>query len=326
MNELKNFDESVISLLKLSFEIHDKTYGSVGDQKLWIIWTNKFTNLYNKAKNPEHFIEVFNKFFYENDETIGNKIFEENEDGEIKVNDEWLKINGTIQKKTKEWTPSNSKCKGKIIYFKKEDEKFNAICIPVSEIYNCAIKLYKEKGDKDSYCKTYPAKFLYIFYSIYLFSLPKANKYYKIIENNAKEIFEHLEIITPVKNNDNMSSNVGGGVSKIIQGVLSAAGINNNFNSKTIDSLLSKAGDEQNINKIGSVLKEVVTVFNSSSTTTPDGIIDGIGKVIKSDIVKESIADITNFAKTEMGSTETSTGTSTETSTEICNDDPDEQE
>jgi hypothetical protein len=289
-----NFDTSIKNFFELIFEIHDKKNGSMSSQKLWMIWANKFSNLYAKgvakAKNSEAFYEPFLNFYSENENDINKPIFTENEDGNTLVNDSWLKNIENTKTKTNEndWSPSSSVCKGKIIYFDNTDPKLKAISIPVSEIYNCSILLYKEKGEKESVCKTYPAKFLFCFYKIYGCLLPENEN----IKNNITQLYEHIESLTPIKNTEGLNSNLGG-VGKILSGVLSTAGIQN-FDTKNIDKLINTASSEQNINKMGNVVKEVMSVFsNSSNSTNTEDIIGNIGKVIQSPIIKEVIGDIT---------------------------------
>lgn len=315
--ETTTFDETIQKFLHLSFEIHNKAYGSSTNEKLWCTWTNKFMSLYAKANNPEKFYPIFIKFFNENEEYISKKIFEENSEGDIIVNDEWLKELPSIEtNKSKSWTPSSSKCRGKIICLDSSNPKLSAYSIPISEIYNCAIKLYKDKGEKDSICKTYPAKFLYLFYKIYLFCLPE---HYEIIKSNVKMLEEHLEIITPTKNTSDMGASLGGGLSSIINGVMESAGMKSDKNhGNTIETLINKINTKSNIDAAGKVIGEVMGIFKGETKdgTSAENLAEGISKVVKSETVINAIGGIKTLL----------TGEAKEASVTEEGDNPEEQE
>ena len=302
----KTFDINIKKLFTLSCEVHDKLYGSMANQQFWFICMCKFSVIYSQSDNQQAFIDIFLKFYKKNIEFFTQKLFVENENDELDVNDDWLLLKNK-EKKTKKWSPSMSTCKGQVIYFDEQNVKLKAIIIPISELYDAAIKLYKEKGDSNPICKTYQIKVLDAFFSIFS-SIVTDND---VLNTNLTELKEHIEIITPTKSTE---SNMGG-IGKLISGVLSNAGINSNFDTKNIDNLINKASTQENLDKMSTVLKEVVTVFNTTDSTENkgvDGILNNIKKVIELPIIKSVVSDVSNIDVSQMATSSSGGDTQSE--------------
>jgi len=308
--EENSFDVHIKNLFKISSEIHDKLYGSLlnTNQQFWFICIQKFGAVYAQSGKIAPFIEIFEKFYKKNLEYFEQKILVENEEGNFSVNDEWLIIPSESKKETKsKGSPLFEKCKGKVIYFDESKPKLMAVCIPISEIYTSAIKLFKEKGEKNNSHRLYRIKLLETFFSIFNLIDPQN----EILSENLKELKDQIDIYSPPTNSSSSSSsggesNLGGGIGKLINGVLSGAGIKNGFNAKNIDTLIGKAASEDNMNKISGVIKEVVGVFQGPQKKEGiDGILDNIKAAVDLPAVKDVVKDVSNLNLNEI----TSTGT-----------------
>lgn len=142
-----NLDNSIKLLLDTSLAIHDSMYGkSQNNQRHWFTCVNKFMCVYTGINNPEKFKEMFLNFYNSHKEHLDKPIFYDDEQGKSHVNDSFLKNNekndnNNKSNKSNSWSPKEITSKGIIIYYKPNEEKFKAIAIPISEIYQSAVKI-----------------------------------------------------------------------------------------------------------------------------------------------------------------------------------------
>ncbi len=312
---LSDFDSSIRYLFETSLNIRNEAYGnSQNTQKLWVTWLTKFINIYTKKKNPDTFIPMFQTFFNENIDQFSLPIFETEEDGSTKVNDNWLKHNeyrdgpgfdaSNPPKKIvkNSWTPDDSRCKGYVIYFN-DNEKFYMISIPISEIYNTAVKLWRERKEKNLECKTFPAKILLSLFSVVYHSLPDISDQKEILKSNIDKLQAHVDTLTPAGGG---SSNVGSGLSgigKIMSQIMKASGISgsSSFDEGKIDNMIGKIANQNSIEKVGKVIGTVIETIKpeegSGEQQNIGGVLNKIGKALQSDTVTSAVTEVASLGK-----------------------------
>lgn len=296
----EDFDGYVRLLIQLGFEMHDKKYG-MNRQKIWMVWISQFYSLYIKGKNPDLFKEMFIRFYNKHQDVISTSIFEEKDD-ETEVNDEWLKDKKYLEgpgfkarqgpRKKKGWSPSDNRCRGKVIYFDDDNPKRIVYSIPISEIYMTATQLYEERGEEDISCTAYPAKILMCLYGIFDEILPRPNKQ---INDNLEILKDFVAQVSSRDNKDRSSGSGISGISKIMNQVMKAAGIEGEIDGEKIARGIGNALDEKTVGNISRVIGEVTKAVNENSPEGgPKGIEDvlgGLGKALQSNSVKEAVAE-----------------------------------
>lgn len=309
---IKSFEASVKALLQTAFEVHDKAYGSLSAQQLWMIYANKFFTAFVKAKNPDGFHDMFMRFYTGRSKEIVSPIFIEVDDDTV-VNDKWLrddeikpgpgiKIPSKTKKASSEdtWSPAeSSRCKGYVIYFDDTNPKLVAVSIPISEIYRAAMKLYREKGAKDTSCRTLPARVLLHFYSILHNILPDLDAGKETITTNCVALEDFIGKLTPTDGGNVEGVGAGlQGIGKIMAQVMKAAGMSSTGIDETnITNMLGTALNENAITGMGKVVGEVIKAVQGPGEGKEGGpqgigdVIGGIGKALQSDAVKNAVTE-----------------------------------
>ncbi|CAH6418721.1 Hypothetical protein POVN_LOCUS441 [uncultured virus] len=334
---IKDFDTSIKALLHTAFEIHDKAYGSSAAHQLWMVWANKFFTAYVKSKNPDAFHGMFLGFLSEYSKEIAAPIFLEKDD-ETLVNDNWLRdesvkkgpgIKASIVKEKKassgSWSPSEmSRCKGAVIYFDNDNPKFVAVSIPLSDIYRQAVKLYKDKGDKDPSYSILPGKILLYFYSILHNVVSDAHPDKELITKNVKQLATFIEQLTPTEGTTSESSGAGfAGISKVMAQVMKSAGMDTSGISENgINSMLGNALNEKAVAGMGKVVGEVIKAVQGATSDTkatgPQGIsevLGNLGKALQTDSVKNAVVETATAAQQQSAALEASIPTAASVAT-----------
>jgi hypothetical protein len=313
----RNFNTAIRELLQTALKVHDEQYGNMSDkQQLWMVWTQKlltaYTKTFAKVGNGDGFHGMFVRFYTDNSKDITVPIFVEKEDGNVEVNDKWLRCtdqmkgpgiklrpldkNAKPSKPSSEesWSPTIGRCKGHVIYFD-DAPKHLAVSLPISEIYAIAMKLYKEKGSKDLACRTYPGKLLLYFYTVIYNVLPDFEEGKPIIEKNVKLLHDFIEQMTPTDSAVEGTGSGLAGIGRIMSQVMKAAGINaSGFDEKEIGRSLSGALTDGAINGVGKVVGALVKSVQGDGKEAPKDIgdvVSGLGRALQSDTVKDAIRE-----------------------------------
>ncbi len=320
---IKDFDTSLKALLQTAFEVHDKAYGSMSSQQLWMVWANKFLAAYVKAKKPAGFHGMFTKFFLEHSDLVAVPIFHE-VDEDVVVNDKWLRdtefkkapgAKAPSKSRAKRaapedsWSPAEmSRCAGYVVYFDTENPAYIAVSIPISEIYQCAIKLYKERGKKDPSCRTIPARLLHHLYAVLHNVLPDLAAGKEVVTRNCIMLDEFISKLVPTEGGTSESTGAGlQGIGKIMAQVMKAAGMpTSGIDESGINNMLGNALNENAITGMGKVVGEVIrSVQGATGGDGKEGkgpsdigdVLGGIGKALQSDAVKSAVAETAAAAK-----------------------------
>lgn len=293
MNNLDDFNKSVLYLLKTAEDIRDMAYGSSETPILWTKCIDKFITVY-AAKPSEKFIPMFRKFSEENSASLSVPFFLEVDNNGKKTrkpNDEWLKHyeQNFVRKDSSSWNPDEIKCKGKIIYIN-SNEEYRFICIPITEFYLMSIQLAANSNDNIK-AKALPARVIYALFSILYFAIPDFAVEKPMLESNIKILKDHLDIFMPGGISETTQSpNFGSGlqnISNVIEKIAKSSGLDKKGDFKADDIANNLNGfvakisnfmsDENAINAAGEKIKSVYEQYNVNSKGNTD-----ISTVIKS--------------------------------------------
>lgn len=340
---MEDFHTSLIFLIQTSFQIHDKKYGKMAKEiRLWMSWTQKFLRGYTQKTNEgkkelDTFIQAFQTFFDAHSAELTSPIFVNTGNENWETEDKWLKDDqfhdgpGFSVKEYEKmrssgnWDPMNNRCKGHVIYHN-DNPKLYMFSIPISEIYNCALTLYKSNAD-DSECKVLPGRILYgLFYTIY-HALPEAmySDAKRAIMLNINEIKDFIDLNTAKETQNNIGSGVSG-ISKMINKLVKSAGISNGgFDIENIGKSLSNFSvSDSSIEKIGGAIGTIVNSVTSTNISTAGGLDSTIDKVASSltdQKTKDALKDVINVGQSvynenkgvvESAATEASSSAATE--------------
>lgn len=200
---MTTFDQSIRNLLKVITQIQNQSESGGIDflkstKPYWHLCTEKFYAAYLKAKNPDGFKDMFFNFYSKNEDKFLDDVVDE--DGDI--NDEWLKNKDVItvdkhKKKSKKssddlsFSLRNINCRGQVIYFDETNEKIRNVCIPISEAYINACKIFSELAKKEEYSPL-PAQLLHNLFVVISFVVEDEDDK-KSVEDNIKALKEVLE-------------------------------------------------------------------------------------------------------------------------------------
>lgn len=310
-----NFEDTLKQFFHLIFEIHDNAYGpSVYQQHQWMTRSQKFNNIFTKGwvKNKEKFYGIFMSFFSKERDNIILPILVDDGD-EFKINDHWLK-NYTDDNTKIAWN-TKLKNKGLVIFYDETDVSLAAISIPITEIYNVAIKLSHDKSDKFPLYLTYPPKFLKGLYSIFYSCLPEDVFDFekeKLLKN-ISDLNEQIELHSPVTNSS--SSNMGNGVNgiqNIVEKLVSASGLSNSVNTNDIGNMIEKNFNDTAISKIGGVIHKVVENVKGEydKDNSIGSLMTGISRTLQDTDIQNSISQVASFGTTERENLESTIPTS----------------
>lgn len=136
-----------------------------------------FKSTYEKVKNDEIAVDKVKSLFYdllEKHKQIIDPVF----DSETALSDEWLTNTDTVsgprahkKKSTGRISLNDIRYKGVVVYVNESNPLLNNVCLPLSEAYVQAQKIYHEQRDKDK-ISMLPYKFLHALYNCFLLSVP----------------------------------------------------------------------------------------------------------------------------------------------------------
>jgi hypothetical protein len=301
---LNTLDKAINELIDISLEINDKNKNE--NSPLWNTHMSKFANTYTKIlKNVsiDPFYPMFIKFSTDNLSNLTEPAWDTKTG---KAGNEWLKsdkyldgpgfISKNIVNSSDGFNPIlNSRCRGHVIYYNDNPEHY-AVSIPISEIYNNAIKLCNKK-DVDAVSKTYPIKVLRALYSIVYHSLPDEIDSKKLVENNIKLVSDQLDKMIPNKQNTSGNGNGFNGIGNILQQFAKAAGMDG-VNANGIDGLIGNFMKNDGIDKITKVITQVSGAVRSNIGEGDDSadlgkIIGKIGNVLSQSDIQQTASSIT---------------------------------
>ena len=199
---MATLDASIRNLLKVITQIqnHGGTIDFLKSSKpYWHLCVEKFHAAYIKAKNPEGFRDMFLNYF----EKHSDKFTEDVVDDGQEINDEWLKNKEVLNQDKKKGKKKNDdmsfslrniNCRGEVIYFDETNEKIRNVCIPISEAYLAAIKIYSDGAKKGEYSPL-PAQFLMALWTL-MSQVAVKDEDKEAIEGNIKSLKEIVEQLT----------------------------------------------------------------------------------------------------------------------------------
>ncbi len=207
---MATLDASIRNLLKVIAQIQSNG-GSIdflkSSKPYWHLCIEKFHAAYIKAKNPEGFRDMFLNFLDKNNLQFTEDIVDPETQ---EINDEWLK-NKEVLNQDKKKSKKNSddvsfslrsiKCRGEVIYFDETNEKIRNVCIPISEAYLAAVKIYVDGSKKGEYSPL-PAQFLVSLWTV-MSHIAEDEDDKKSIHDNIKSLKEIVEQLTNGEESDN---------------------------------------------------------------------------------------------------------------------------
>lgn len=283
--QAKTVNKHITDLIEISKEVHDKAYGAMSDQTLWMTRLTKFQSSYIKSKNPMAWIRLFSEFFDVHSERIAEDVFIEEEE-DTKVNDSWLRCETNFETRSATagagtgWTPRQATCKGYVLYYDPAP-KYRAVSIAISEIYLCACKLSKEKGSTNTRMFSYPVHILYNLYALFSTAVSPLDESHKQLVKNTKVLKAFLDEISPVAD-----SGVGDGMkgfSKIMASVMKSAGIDIGANSEQLESAMQSTMQGDAVQTMGKVVSKIMQSVGAGETKdeSTDAVLDRLGDVFK---------------------------------------------
>lgn len=299
---LKEFDLAVRNLLKWGMKIHDATRRPRGEDKLYMIWTNKFLAAYSQVGDASKFKSMFHNFYKIWGKEIGKPIFVDRPDGNVEVNDKWLRseelfpLPGESVVRVRGgdgWSPLSARCKGPVIYYNLKEKKTHSVSIPIGEIYRASMAIYKEKAKSDICCP-YPMEIIRFLMLIYRHLLAEDHPDQKVLQANIQQLTEYLDQISITRSSSSSSSpgDSSGikGISQIISRVMNSAGVGgDNFNDEAITTGLNQALQPEALDSVGKIIKTVMKAVGGEDGKQPQDIgeaVGKLGKVLQSDEVK----------------------------------------
>lgn len=297
----KDLDSSIKLLLSTSLKVHDMLYGTK-QQRFWFVCTSKIYSAYTKIDDATKFIPMFKEFFEENKEFFSKPIFYDDTNGQSQVNDSLLKFNEvckgpginpskSMSSSSSSWSPSDSYCKGHVIYFDNENVKTRAVCIPIGEIYQASTKLYKEQHESNMNARSAPGKILLALYSIFSHILEKKDEN---VERNLKMVGEFIEQILAENTGKSGESSLSG-LTKIMADTMKSSGINSgNLNAGELENALSNVLNTDTIKSVSSVIGEMMSAVsnNTRENATPGEVISNIGAALQNDSIKNALGNV----------------------------------
>jgi hypothetical protein len=294
-----NFDGYVKLLLDTALKISEQLY-SADSRKYWIKCVNKFYATYSKGDNPKFFHTMFIKFYNNHKDEFNKPIFYDTDDETDVVNDDFLRntsimkgpgLDAPTKKVSSSWKrDSDSKdlyCKGCVIYCNDEDAKLKTVSVPIAEIYQESLELFKKKGDSSNFANAVPSIILMCLYGILTEILGKEQD--EILKENLDVLREYVKEVG-VEDKSSLS-----GVVDIISNVMKQTGLGNNMDSSQLKDMLGNVMNNELFSTVGNVVQKITS---NVSTTGEDGkprdikdIVNNLGQIIQSSDVKDMIAD-----------------------------------
>jgi hypothetical protein len=153
------------------------------------------------------FLNFLNKH---KDEFTSEVVDEESGD----LNDNWIKNKEVLNQDKKKgkkksgddvsFSLRNINCRGEVIYFDESNEKIRNVCIPISEAYLAAVKIYIDGSKKGEYSPL-PAQFLVALWSV-MSHIAEDEEDKEAINSNIKSL---KEIVDQLTNGDESDDETG---------------------------------------------------------------------------------------------------------------------
>lgn len=312
-SQVKKLEESFKELIAVIFNIHDDAYGKTPQsQQNWMTRTQKFNSVFIKGWEDDHelFFTIFLSFFIKYKKDIASYILiDEEENGEIntKVNDAWIKdlTELSIQNSQNSFS-TKLRNRGKVIFFEENNPKRTSISIPINEIYNVAVDLFRKKGEKYPKFQAYPPQLLKSLYSVFYNCLPDDvfEQEKEVLLKNITDLNELIEEYSPISTT--RSSNVGSGadgITSIIDKIVSSANLGDSIDSNTIMKTIGDYvnNNENTLGKAGVVIQKVMETVKGDYDQEKgiSSVISGIGKSFQDPDIVSAISEVTSFGSNQ---------------------------
>jgi hypothetical protein len=286
----------------------------------WNLCCDKFHAAYAKARNAEGFRDMFYNFYDRKRLDFTREVVE---DGEI--NDEWLKnkevlpIPGSSTNRKKKrnddefgFSLRSISCRGEIVYFDETNEKIRNVCVPISEAYLSACKIYAE-GAKNGEYSPLPAQLLYNLYNVILEVCDEEDQ--EVMASNVKSLKEIMDSLTSddsVEEGEGSTLNPIKGVMKKLVDTLGGGGdASKLLEGDGINKMVSSLFSDDISSKIKNVWTNFTDKVKPDETSDIGTLISNVSDAMKDEslqnCIKETIASVasaTGFSPFELSKEE----------------------
>lgn len=255
---MANVYAAIEDLVKIGLDIASHLKG----ERLWVKWLRKFQMVLVGTEETKRdvFVPVFQAFLRRYRTLLTAPVFRDDEEGDPIPNDDYLRFPSDIGTKKTSW--AQQACRGIVIPYDHADPRMRAVAIPLTEIYEDAIRLHKE-GDFISY----PSRLLAALYHVLILVCPDTDPTKPLLISN------HEALVALI---DDGAENVGGaaagegamnGLGAIMGKLLKGDGLSSMFGEQgmasevgsLVEKLSSKIDPETKADDLGSVISQVVT-------------------------------------------------------------------
>lgn len=278
----------------------------------WNLCCDKFHAAYAKARNAEGFRDMFYNFY---DKHRVKFTLDVVEDGEI--NDEWLKnkevlplpnanSSGKKKKRTDDeygFSLRTISCRGEIIYFDESNDKIRNVCIPITEAYLAACKIYVD-GAKQGEYSPLPAQLLYHLYNVIGEVCDEEDQ--EIMASNVKSLKEIVDSLTV----DDAPSTGEGATLDPLRGVMkklastfgnSGGDMGKLLEGEGINKMVSSLFNDDVSNKIKNVWTTFTDKVKVEETSDIGTLISNVSEAMKDESIQNSIKDTIATVATATG-------------------------
>ena len=289
-SESMTFDIAVRKLLLIAMDIKSAIVDHYKQHEpKWSICAGKFYSCYTKLNDVSAFKPMFVQFYKKYQKEINTPIFDDET-----VNDAWLKCGSDIKiapkshstsSKGSNWLKSAQQpCSGIVIIY---NQDYPMVSIPISEIYNQAIKVSNDHGEKNSRYQRFPAEVLY---SLFWICKTSSDDNSTDLDHNLDLLKKFIDEMSPSETPSNVGSSFDG-IGSILKKIMASSGMGNSINEKSVDSAVSTLLNGDTTKKMGEVVTNLFKDMQDAKPTNINDALDKFGDVLKKPEMKELIAE-----------------------------------
>ena len=299
---MSGLDSSIKNLIRVITQIQNHgggfDFSGKSSKPYWNLCLEKFHAAYLKAKNPDGFKDMFETFFTKNIEKFTSPVVDDEGD----INDEWLKNKDIMapknakKKKTIDegaFSLRNISCRGEVIYFDESNEKIRNVCIPISEAYLGACKIYAT-GAKNGEYSPLPAQLLLALYTV--MTEVCDDEYKEEMTSNVKSLKEVVEQLTNGEEEDTTRGDTLNPLSSLISTFGKKFGMGDKMDLTNIEKTVGGLFNDDMVSKAKGIWSEFNSKVNVGDSSDLGSIINNVSEVMKDEglqnKLKEGIAEI----------------------------------
>lgn len=280
-----NFEKSVKYLIETGTYLHNKIREPGSAEKYWYTCLQKFTSGFTKVQEKNKMRTIFDTFYKLHIKDLTDPLCRDDEDS---VNDKWLKemdykpnlSDQIFVKSSSEFSRQKRWCRGYVIYTGKQ-EQLHSHSIPINEMYNDAVELWREKSDKDEESRSFPGRLLLGIYSVIYYSIDD--------EKDKSKILLNMNI---VKNDILSDINY-----KTVSGGLGALGDMITVFAKTLgfeNDVINNIVASEPLKKCQEVCTKVYEDIQNNNVKDPKGLMETLGKTFQDPEISKTVASVFN--------------------------------